>query len=155
MLANEVAKTLIRLGYNVAKIVYSGEDAVQEAREQPEGATPPGSPPLALAAADSIPGYEITREIHRHGMLDDDWSKMDCVNFVFVPKEIGAREVLEKHYGEFLARFYRRPFMKKVYRTMLLQSPHSYWRLIRNAPSFLSYASGMKKEKNERTKASA
>ena len=70
---------------------------------------------------------------------------MDCMQFVFVPNEIGQKSVLEYHYGEFYRRFYNRPFMRKnVYPKMLFQSPHSFLRLLKNAPDFLSFKKSLK-----------
>jgi anaerobic magnesium-protoporphyrin IX monomethyl ester cyclase len=93
-----------------------------------------------MTAFTPFPGAPISETINEYGKFDNDWSKMDCVNFVFVPKEIDSRETLEKHYGEFYRSFYNRPFARrKVYPRMLFQSPHSFWRLAKNAGSFLKY----------------
>lgn len=101
-----------------------------------------------LTAFTPYPGAPIMEDIDSLGTFDKgwpNWSQMDCVNFVFVPKEIESKEVLEKYYGEFIRAFYHRPFMKEVYRKMLFQCPHSYWRLIKNASSFLRYSKKMKR----------
>ncbi len=101
-----------------------------------------------ITAFTPFPGAPVYKGIEEEGAFDTDrhnWSNMDCVNFVFVPKEIQSREILEKYYKTFIRRFYNRPFMRKVYRAMLFQSPHSYWRLIRHASSFWRYARDMKK----------
>lgn len=93
-----------------------------------------------LTAFTPFPGAPITKEINTLGENDDDWSKMDCVNFVFTPKTVGSRELLEHHYKLFFREFYNRPFLrKKVYPAMLLQSPHSIARLFRHGLGFLSY----------------
>jgi len=93
-----------------------------------------------LTAFTPFPGAPISRKIDDLGTFENDWSKMDCVQFVFVPGEIPQKSILEHHYGEFFRSFYSRSFMKKnVYPRMLFQSPHSFWRLIKHAPEFLSY----------------
>jgi radical SAM superfamily enzyme YgiQ (UPF0313 family) len=100
-----------------------------------------------LTAYTPYPGAPIMDEIESMGTFDKDWSnwsQMDCVNFVFVPKEIESKEMLEKYYGEFIRRFYHRPCMRSVYRKMLFQCPHSYWRLIRHASSFWKYSKKIK-----------
>jgi anaerobic magnesium-protoporphyrin IX monomethyl ester cyclase len=97
-----------------------------------------------VTAFTPYPGAPISAEIAALGTLDDDWSKMDCVNFVFVPHSIGSRAILDKYYAAFIRRFYNRPFMRAAYRRMVVQSPHSYWRLLKSAPAFLGYARAMK-----------
>jgi anaerobic magnesium-protoporphyrin IX monomethyl ester cyclase len=98
-----------------------------------------------MTAFTPFPGAPVSQRIHELGSFDDDWDKMDCTNFVFVPKEIGKREVLEHHYGAFYRAFYNRPFMRKhVYPAMLFQSPHSIWRLLKNLPSFMSYTRNLR-----------
>lgn len=95
-----------------------------------------------------FPGSPVAERIHELGAFDGrpaNWKNMDCVKFVFVPKEIGSKEMLEKYYREFIGRFYKRPFMRKVYQKMLFQSPHSYWRLIKHAAVFWRYARGINK----------
>ncbi len=110
-----------------------------------------GSLPLKdanVTAFTPFPGAPISSDIESRGTFDQDWenwTKMDCVNFVFVPGEIGSKETLEKYYREFIQRFYHRPFMRSIYRKMFFQSPHSYWRLIKHASSFLRYAKDIKK----------
>jgi radical SAM superfamily enzyme YgiQ (UPF0313 family) len=92
-----------------------------------------------VTAFTPFPGAPVAEKIEELGMFENDWSKMDCINFVFVPKEIGSKEVLEKQYRLFFKSFYERPFAKKTYLKLLFQSPHSYWRLFKNLPSFLRY----------------
>ena len=99
-----------------------------------------------VTAFTPFPGAPIFKEIESLGTLDNNWSKMDCVNFVFVPNEISSKEILQKYYREFLNTFYNRPFSRKAYRAMMLHSPHSYWRLIKHAGTFLAYARGMRKK---------
>lgn len=101
-----------------------------------------------ITAFTPFPGAPISPGIASLGELNDDWSKMDCEHFVFVPKEIGARAVLERHYAEFIRSFYQRKYMRKIYVKMLAQSPHSYLRLARNAAVFATYALGMNRNRN-------
>lgn len=108
-----------------------------------------------LTAFTPYAGAPIYNGIEKLGTFDEspeNWKNLDCTKFVFVPNEIidevgeeNGKAVLEDYYGKFLSRFYNRKFMHKVYRKMLFQSPHSYWRLLKNAPVFLRYAMGMKK----------
>jgi radical SAM superfamily enzyme YgiQ (UPF0313 family) len=86
------------------------------------------------------PGAPIYQRIRELGTFDEDWEKMDCMRFVFVPNEIGSREILEENYNRFFREFYNRPFMRGVWRKMMVQSPHSYWRFLKDAPRFVGYA---------------
>jgi radical SAM superfamily enzyme YgiQ (UPF0313 family) len=100
-----------------------------------------------VTAFTPFPGAPVAENIQDHGSFKSDWSNwqnMDCMKFVFVPKEIASKEALEKYFGEFIRRFYNRPFMRKVYRKMFFQSLHSYWRLIKHATIFWRYAKKMK-----------
>jgi anaerobic magnesium-protoporphyrin IX monomethyl ester cyclase len=85
------------------------------------------------------PGSPIAQNIEQLGEVDADWSKMDCEQVVFVPREIGSREAIVEAYARFYRRFYGRPFARTMYRRMLLESPHSYWRLLKALPSYLGY----------------
>jgi radical SAM superfamily enzyme YgiQ (UPF0313 family) len=95
---------------------------------------------INVTAFTPYPGAPIYRGIESLGEFTEDWNRMDCMDFVFVNKEIGSRETLEAYQRKFISEFYQRPFMRKVYRKMVVQSPHSWWRLISGAPRFLGYA---------------
>ena len=60
-----------------------------------------------LTAFTPFPGAPISAGIENLGTFENDWSRMDCVNFVFVPKEIKSKAVLEHHYGLFFREFYQ------------------------------------------------
>jgi radical SAM superfamily enzyme YgiQ (UPF0313 family) len=92
-----------------------------------------------ITAFTPFPGAPVTKGIETFGTLENDLSKMDCVNFVFVPNEIPSKDYLEQHYRLFLSTFYQRPFSRKMFMKMLFQSPHSYWRLLKNLLTFLKY----------------
>ena len=98
-----------------------------------------------ITAFTPFPGAPISASISAAGSLDNDWSKMDCEHFVFVPRGIPSREFLQEQYKLFIKGFYQRPFLRSIYLKMLFQSPHSFWRLIKNARTFLSYFLKMNK----------
>jgi anaerobic magnesium-protoporphyrin IX monomethyl ester cyclase len=100
-----------------------------------------------ITAFTPFPGAPITAGIRSLGQFDDDWQKMDCEHFVFVPREISSRETLERHYREFIREFYQRNYMRKIYRRMLFECPHSYLRLARHGAAFLSYALAMNRRR--------
>lgn len=92
-----------------------------------------------ITAFTPFPGAPISAGIAREGVLDDDWSKMDCEHFVFTPKGISSRKYLEDAYKLFIKSFYQRPYLRRIYLKMFFTAPHSYWRLLRHAGKFFSY----------------
>jgi|WetSurMetagenome_2_1015567.scaffolds.fasta_scaffold00209_30 anaerobic magnesium-protoporphyrin IX monomethyl ester cyclase len=92
-----------------------------------------------ITAFTPFPGAPISDGIRDLGEFDDDWEKMDCEQFVFVPKEIGSRTILERHYREFIRSFYQRKYMRRIYFKMLRDSPHGYLRLAAHAAAFVPY----------------
>jgi len=51
-------------------------------------------------------GAPVWKTIFQEGSLDDDWRKMNCLNFVFVPHTIDSKETLDQLYNEHVKRFY-------------------------------------------------
>jgi radical SAM superfamily enzyme YgiQ (UPF0313 family) len=97
-----------------------------------------------LTAFTPFPGAPITADIEEYGHFEDDWSKLDCVNFSFVPFGIRSKAYLEQQTALFYRQFYTRPFMRKhVYPKMIFTSPHSVWRCIKNAGTFISFRNRM------------
>ena len=83
-------------------------------------------------------GAPIWSRIHEFGTFDQDWRKMNCINFVFIPKGINSKEKLEQLYNQHVKRFYtsrqwRRKFIKRLW-----QHRKSLWHLAAHFPSFLA-----------------
>ena len=81
-------------------------------------------------------GAPIFSRIHEFGTFTQDWTKMNCLNFVFVPKAIDSKEKLDQLYNRHVKRFYtsrqwRRKFMKRLW-----QHRKSLWHLATHVPSF-------------------
>lgn len=90
-----------------------------------------------IIAFTPLPGAPISEDIGKAGIFNKSWSRMDCVNFVFVSNEIKHKGTLMKHYAAFYREFYNRPFMRRyVYPKMFLQTPHSFYRLLKNSTKF-------------------
>jgi radical SAM superfamily enzyme YgiQ (UPF0313 family) len=105
-----------------------------------------------MTAFTPFPGAPITATINEFGSFDNDWAKLDCENFVFVPSTIPSRDILERSRAEFYRKFYSRPFMRRhVYPKMVFQSPHSVGRLIRHAPAFLSFRKNLNEQARHAT----
>jgi len=93
-----------------------------------------------MTAFTPFPGAPISKDIRGFGEFDEDWAKMDCEHFVFVPNQLGSKKLLETLNRDFIKSFYQRKQMRLLYMKMLFRAPHSYYRLMRHAAAFLPYA---------------
>jgi anaerobic magnesium-protoporphyrin IX monomethyl ester cyclase len=99
---------------------------------------------INVTAFTPFPGAPIFHSIDSLGSFINDWNLMDCEHTVFVPRVIPSAEYLETFRNRFIKTFYNRRSMRKIYMEMLWKSPHSYWRLIKNAGVFLKYSKTMR-----------
>lgn len=83
-------------------------------------------------------GAPIWSRIHEFGTFDQDWRKMNCINFVFVPKGIDSKEKLEQLYNIHVKRFYTSPQWRRKFKKRLWQHRKSLWYLAAHFPSFLA-----------------
>lgn len=83
-------------------------------------------------------GAPAWKTILDEGSLDEDWRKMNCLNFVFVPKQIGSKQILDELYNEHVKRFYSDPEWRRKFRRRLWEHRQSLWRMLRNLPDILS-----------------
>jgi radical SAM superfamily enzyme YgiQ (UPF0313 family) len=84
-----------------------------------------------------FPGAPIWKTILEHGTLDNDWCKMNCLNFVFVPKGIDSKETLDQLYNEHVKRFYSDGRWRKKFQGRLWEHRGSILHFIRHIPTFL------------------
>jgi radical SAM superfamily enzyme YgiQ (UPF0313 family) len=91
-----------------------------------------------LAKFTPFPGSPIYEKIHELGEFDEDWEKMDCMNFLFVTKGM-TRERLEILFQEFYRNHFKRNKVIWGYITMLWRSPDSWLRFLGNLGSFLKF----------------
>ncbi len=85
-----------------------------------------------------FPGAPVWKTIREEGTLDEDWRKMNCLNFVFLPKAVDSIETLDQLYNLHVKRFYSDPKWRKRFRGRLWEHRKSLWCLIRSLPTFLS-----------------
>ena len=85
-----------------------------------------------------FPGAPVWTTIHEEGTFDHDWKKMNCLNFVFVPREIESKERLDELYNRFVKRFYSDPAWRRKFRGRLWEHRQSLWRLMIHLPTFLA-----------------
>ncbi len=92
-----------------------------------------------LAKFTPFPGSPLYENIHNLGTFDEDWDKMDCMNFLFVPKGM-SKERLNELFVKFYKAHYTRPKVLLGYVTMLWKSPDSWLRFASNFVNFMKFA---------------
>jgi anaerobic magnesium-protoporphyrin IX monomethyl ester cyclase len=85
-----------------------------------------------------FPGTPLYEKAHELGTFEEDWEKMDCMNFLFVPKGMTA-DLLEILFIRFYRRHFMRPKMLLSYLTMIWRSPDSWKRFLTNLGGFLRF----------------
>ncbi|MBW2708151.1 MAG: cobalamin-dependent protein [Deltaproteobacteria bacterium] len=92
-------------------------------------------------------GAPLWESIREMGTLDEDWRKMNCLNFVFVPGSIDSGEVLEQLYNQHVKGFYSDPAWRRRFRSRLWEHRQSLFYFLRHLPSFLSAKRNFEPEK--------
>lgn len=92
-----------------------------------------------LAKFTPFPGSPIYEKIHQLGHFDEDWPKMDCMHFQFVPQGM-EKQQLEKLFIKFYKNHFRRSRVLWGYVTMLWKSPDSWRRFLGSAGQFVRFA---------------
>lgn len=83
-------------------------------------------------------GAPVWSTIAKEGTLDDDWRKMNCLNFVFVPKGINSKETLDQLYNRHVKRFYTDRGWRRKFKNRIWQHRHSIWHMLKHIPTFLA-----------------
>ncbi|OPY91281.1 MAG: Ribosomal protein S12 methylthiotransferase RimO [Syntrophus sp. PtaU1.Bin208] len=91
---------------------------------------------MNMAKFTPFPGAPLWPTIREEGIFEEDWRLMNCLNFVFVPRDISSKERLDQLYNEHVKRFYSDPGWRKKFRDRLWEHRHSLLYLIRHLPSF-------------------
>lgn len=91
-----------------------------------------------LAKFTPFPGSPIYENIHELGEFDEDWERMDCMNFLFVTKGM-TKERLEVLFQEFYKNHFKRPKVLWGYVTMMWRSPDSWLRFLGNFANFIKF----------------
>lgn len=92
-----------------------------------------------LAKFTPFPGSPIYDKIHELGRFDEDWRKMDCMHFQFVPHGM-EKDQMEKLFIEFYKKHFQRNRVLLGYVSMLWKSPDSWLRFGTSAVQFLRFA---------------
>ncbi len=91
-----------------------------------------------LAKFTPFPGSPIYEKIHELGEFDEDWERMDCMNFLFVTKGM-TRKRLDELFQEFYRNHFKRNKVLWGYITMIWRSPDSWLRFLGNLASFIRF----------------
>ncbi len=83
-------------------------------------------------------GAPLWKTIKNEGTLDEDWRKMNCLNFVFVPKTIDSKKTLDELYNRHVKRFYSNPEWRKKFRKRIWEHKRSIFYFLRHLPTFLT-----------------
>jgi len=94
---------------------------------------------INLAKFTPFPGSPLYENIRNLGTFDEDWRKMDCMHFQFIPNGM-TREQLDLLFQEFYRRHFMRPRTMWDYTTMIWRSPDSWRRFWLSAGSFFRFA---------------
>lgn len=96
-----------------------------------------------LAKFTPFPGSPVYQQIKDGGdslgIFNEDWEKMDCMQFQFIPRGIEV-ERMEELFIDFYRSHFQRPRVIWGYVTMIWKSPDSWLRFLRNLTSFLRFA---------------
>lgn len=97
-----------------------------------------------LAKFTPFPGSPIYQNIHALGTFNEDWEKMDCMHFLFIPEGL-TKERMEALFQKFYKTHFTRPKVLWGYATMVWRSPDSWLRFTRNMADFLKFARSNKR----------
>lgn len=86
-----------------------------------------------------FPGSPLYESIEDHGEFEEDYEKMDCLHFQFVPEGM-TRERMRELYRLYYKSHFTRPKVLWGYLTMLWKSPDSWRRFMLSIGDFLRFA---------------
>lgn len=101
-----------------------------------------------LAKFTPFPGSPIYDKIKAEksdmGHFDENWEKMDCMEFLYVPK-LMTKKRLDDLFLNFYQSHFLRPGVAAGYLTMIWKSPDSWRRLLADLTGFLKFAAKNKR----------
>jgi magnesium-protoporphyrin IX monomethyl ester (oxidative) cyclase len=93
-------------------------------------------------------GAPLWETIKDHGEFDEDWRKMNCLNFVFLPNGIDSKETLTRLYNQHVKRFYTDPGWRKRFNRRIWEHRRSLWYAMKHLPGFLYAMRSFESEKH-------
>jgi magnesium-protoporphyrin IX monomethyl ester (oxidative) cyclase len=92
-------------------------------------------------------GAPVWASIFEEGTFDYDWRKMNCLNFVFIPKGIGSKDELDQLYNRHVKRFYTNRGWRRRFRKRIWEHRRSIIYFLRHLPTFLAAKRNFEPEK--------
>ena len=92
-----------------------------------------------------FPGSPLYEHINEYGSFKEEWEKMDCMHFQFVPDGM-KKEEIETLFKNFYKKHYLQLRVLWGYMTMLWKSPNSWFRFILNLRNFIQFARSNKRQ---------
>jgi anaerobic magnesium-protoporphyrin IX monomethyl ester cyclase len=96
-----------------------------------------------LAKFTPFPGSPIYKTIKEQGdklgSFNEKWEKMDCMQFLFIPRDL-TLEKMETLFIDFYKSHFKRPHVLMGYVSMLWKSPDSWIRFIKDIALFVNFA---------------
>jgi len=83
-------------------------------------------------------GAPVWKTIRDEGIFEEDWRRMNCLNFVFVPKGIPSVARLDQLYNRHVKAFYSSRAWRKKFRRRIWQHRWSIAYALRHLPSLLA-----------------
>lgn len=99
---------------------------------------------INVAKFTPFPGSPLYQRIHELGTFEEDWGKMDCMNFQFVTNGM-TKEKLDELFLAFYRTHFMRPKVLWDYTSMAWRSPDSWRRFFTNMLDFLRFARSNKR----------
>lgn len=96
-----------------------------------------------LAKFTPFPGSPIYKQIKEQGSdlgpFEENWEKMDCMQFLFIPKNL-TKDRMETLFIDFYKSYFRKTKVLLGYVSMLWKSPDSWLRFLNDIVGFLKFA---------------
>ena len=128
-------------------------DTVESIRTTSDFAISLGLDDMNMSKFTPFYGAPVWSTIFDDGAFDYDWRKMNCLNFVFIPKSIDSKKTLDQLYNEHVKRFYTHPAWRKKFRKRIWQHRKSLWHMLKHLPTFITAKRAFEpKKKAEGTK---
>jgi len=101
-----------------------------------------------LAKFTPFPGSPVYKTIKEEGSkigtFNEDWEKMDCMQFLFIPKGI-TKERMDDLFIDFYKSHFKRFKVLMGYVSMMWKSPDSWKRFMKDAVGFIKFAATNKR----------
>ena len=113
-------------------------DTAQSIRKTTEFALSLGLDEMNMSKFTPFYGAPIWQQVLKTGQFDQDWRKMNCLNFVYRPEGISSMAQLDRLYMEHVQQFYSHVQYRRRFIRRLWAHRWSILHLLTHLPTFLS-----------------